>query len=812
MDDDTDYEASMQALLEIEAEESGRPTSRRLLGTGWPADADALCPSCPASLPASVFTPDPDAAPAKRPRSPSSSCDAACSSSAAKRARRAGGGAGTDLGVLRATSSVTGQSVAIRLREPGAAVLEPPERTSARPEGPSAPAAQHAMLCQRGGRGRGGDEGDSEGDSDAEGAASRARMAAEGRLWADKYRPTSYVHLISDERVNRDILQWLRMWDHQGAASPDVKARAILLWGPPGYGKTTLAHVLAKTAGFNPVEINASAVRSLESFEKAVMDAVGFRNVMSDAPNLLVIDEVDGIAGSEGKGAVDLLVRLISFRKQARRRNDNGDEAAGDDGGEPGGEAESSAGARKGRKPRRAKDGLSELRRPIICTCNDLYAPALRQLRAHAKVFKVDRPSPQILLERLKRIAEREGVSVEQSALASLCELTRHDVRSCLNTLQFAASLGRPLTSKVLRECNVGLKDSGHNVFDVWRSVFGVHCKSVPSDFEGMYNLVDGEGSCDKLVEGCWANYATCGAADHLMKKSVACIEWLAQADCLQGRCGRRAHSEGSVSLLPAAPIMFRTQWGDSSSDNITFPRVHSEMWAKEKESQNICRTLMAGIDPHARGFASTRAVTVESLSPLLDIVSPHLRPLSQQLMSPGEKALLGSVVGVMHSLGLTFRAEAASGAGPSELQLDPPLHRLVEYEGAKPSQRRPLAAVHKRLVAHDIQAEHWRRLAAAQQSLASEHRPMATPSAPPSARKPKDEKKAEPQPAVVAKDFFGRPIVRQQAAATASSPAKGSSAGPRTSPARAVAPVRYKFHEGHTNAVRRKIYVKDLM
>ena len=36
----------------------------------------------------------------------------------------------------------------------------------------------------------------------------------------------------------------------------------LILYGPPGTGKTTLAHVLAKQAGYQPAEINASDERS----------------------------------------------------------------------------------------------------------------------------------------------------------------------------------------------------------------------------------------------------------------------------------------------------------------------------------------------------------------------------------------------------------------------------------------------------------------------------------------------------------------------------------------------------------------------
>jgi chromosome transmission fidelity protein 18 len=42
------------------------------------------------------------------------------------------------------------------------------------------------------------------------------------------------------------------------------KQKVALLYGPPGLGKTTLAHVVAKHAGYNVVEMNASDDRSIE--------------------------------------------------------------------------------------------------------------------------------------------------------------------------------------------------------------------------------------------------------------------------------------------------------------------------------------------------------------------------------------------------------------------------------------------------------------------------------------------------------------------------------------------------------------------
>jgi chromosome transmission fidelity protein 18 len=93
--------------------------------------------------------------------------------------------------------------------------------------------------------------------------------------------------------------------------------------GPPGFGKTTLAHVIAKQAGYNIIEVNASDDRTGEVVKSKIKSAIEMQAIMRDVqikeekrtmsmtqkPNLLIIDEIDG-ASSGGGSEVNIVLFL----------------------------------------------------------------------------------------------------------------------------------------------------------------------------------------------------------------------------------------------------------------------------------------------------------------------------------------------------------------------------------------------------------------------------------------------------------------------------------------------------------------------
>ncbi len=74
----------------------------------------------------------------------------------------------------------------------------------------------------------------------------------------EKYRPKKIEDIIGNEEAKATFIEWLK--------SKRKTKKAVLLYGPPGVGKTALVNAAAKEFGFTIIEMNASDTRS----EKAV--------------------------------------------------------------------------------------------------------------------------------------------------------------------------------------------------------------------------------------------------------------------------------------------------------------------------------------------------------------------------------------------------------------------------------------------------------------------------------------------------------------------------------------------------------------
>jgi len=101
-------------------------------------------------------------------------------------------------------------------------------------------------------------------------------------LWVDKYKPTSSSQLIGSAEVVKKIVDWLKKW-HDVHVLKKVKipfskenpgAKAALLSGPPGIGKSTVASLAARELGYDVMELNASDTRNRKEIEAQLTSAV----------------------------------------------------------------------------------------------------------------------------------------------------------------------------------------------------------------------------------------------------------------------------------------------------------------------------------------------------------------------------------------------------------------------------------------------------------------------------------------------------------------------------------------------------------
>src|ERR1041385_5331686 len=92
-------------------------------------------------------------------------------------------------------------------------------------------------------------------------------------MWSEKYRPTKIEEMVGNEEERLAAVRWLAKWIRG--------TRPLLLVGPPGTGKTTLANLLADKFGYDLVKMNASDTRNKESLRERILP------ILSNTGNLL---------------------------------------------------------------------------------------------------------------------------------------------------------------------------------------------------------------------------------------------------------------------------------------------------------------------------------------------------------------------------------------------------------------------------------------------------------------------------------------------------------------------------------------------
>lgn len=685
---------------------------------------------------------------------------------------------------------------------------------------------------------------ENEDPEDAEGRASR--------LWVDRFSPRHYTELLSDDFTNRCLLKWLKLWDtvvfgrerksrparsdrqaaNQNSFKPNQgsqnqsrfktkvemteeileaeldqykrpKFKVALLSGPPGLGKTTLAHVIAKHAGYNVVEINASDDRSAEVFQKRIDTATQMKSVLgaNERPNCLIIDEIDGAPTA----AINILLAVLN-RKDGH-------------GGEAGTETT---------KKKKKKESI--LLRPIICICNDLYVPALRPLRQQAFLLSFPQTQPSRLAQRLAEISQRQGLKADTGTLMSLCEKTDNDIRSCINTLQFLHGRGlKHLDSRTIQCISVGQKDQNKGLFHLWQEIFqlprikrkriGEGFEETPGSgggaqrFQHILHLASSSGEYEKVSQGLYDNYLSMRVRDPNLHNVCEALDWMSFSDRLN-QVILHGQNFSLMRYLPFLSVTFHFLFAHTHVPRINYPHSQHEASSRLLSSRNALSTMLADIPASIRARISQLSLTLDILTLLLDIICPKLRPVNPQLFSSREKEQMHELIDTMLAYNLSYRQDRTP-EGQYTYVLEPRVEEVARFTGLPP--RRQLTYQAKQTISREMEQEKMRRA----EQLMLQRNPAV---------KQEEKKSAGPKPArnhqqrlenIVKQttvetrpevDFFGRAVAPKPQTPQPSSETGEKCAVLAMGTAVGNSDVWFRFNEGMSNAVRRNVYIRELL
>ena len=217
-------------------------------------------------------------------------------------------------------------------------------------------------------------------------------------MWSEKYRPKNILDLIGNEDARNSFVEWLTKWKKG--------TKPILLVGPPGIGKTTLANLAAKQFDYDLISLNASDVRSKKNIQEILSPVLGNETIFGTP--MIFIDEVDGIHGRADYGGTEAIIKI-----------------------------------------------LKESTVPIVLAANSDLSDKMKSIKKNARVIQFRPLSPRLLRFYLNKILQLENAKISSDSLIKLVAESKGDIRSMINFAQALVTGFNPPTEKSFESLDI---------------------------------------------------------------------------------------------------------------------------------------------------------------------------------------------------------------------------------------------------------------------------------------------------------------------------------------------------------------------
>ncbi len=281
--------------------------------------------------------------------------------------------------------------------------------------------------------------------------------------WTEKYRPQKFEEIKGQAGAITKIKEFINY--------PKNK-KALVLHGPPGIGKTTLAHVTAKETNSEIFELNASDLRNKIKLHEILKPAIEQQSLIKKN-KIILVDEVDGISAVDRGG----LTELISLIESASY--------------------------------------------PIIITANDIWKRNLSSLRKKSELVQLKEIDYNTIKNIMFDILRKEALFVDNNFITSMAIKSKGDLRAAINDLQTIARMKEPSLSAL---------DERNKEVDIFNALKMIFKEKPTKELLAIFDSVN--MSLDEILLWLEENIS----AEYHGEELAKAYEALSRADIFKGR------------------------------------------------------------------------------------------------------------------------------------------------------------------------------------------------------------------------------------------------------------------------------------